>query len=737
MTVGIRLVALVCALLSPCIVTAQVPVSLRTSDPRFAPRWANVPAPTTALQLERHGAAYADSRRPAGTYEIAYALVDEAWAISPVSPAVTVTATASDWDCIGTTPNVPLWTRATGILWVYRQQGQAAWKPLAVDENRPHSWLAMKPFKAITGWHHDFGGHKLYQAGIGFPDLSDATFYPPSSVLAAAPPAPVVRLLECRNQDYEVAYSWACNDGETALSPVLSVPKLNVNPDRHKTLRLLRSSPAGRQQPPQGALGMYLYMRTPGGNWHRQPAPDGTGNLWQLDYVSLPVSQYVESGIEYQGGAGRSYLSSLHLALMHWNRDVIIDTDMTICCPLISEYNGMTWDYMPRNHWVAILQPFGGDWVFTIDGVSTPAMPRVTGSNNGTEWPSYQQVIDATFGAGNIKVSFYWHNYAPKLEFIGKYAATDMTGRYSVGVEPVVATQAGQGWVLVDAGYLKFKRKIATGNAGNWRVEDAAATPDGVTGYPMGWMHWLECSQMTKLVGCSFIMKQARIGIATSDACGGGCFHFNPVECNVHLWPTNPHAVTYGLRCLESSGWGWNGHLCSEMIAEKCHLQAKFPIVMEGVQAANWQIRDATCNSNGTFDSAIITAANGGTLYLGGRFTCDGARTLIAANFCKKVTVENLWIDGGMPALLTCNANSFTTLILNGGKINQWENWLHAIEAPAGSSEAYTMVLKTDNLDSQTNGPVQAKLCNPKPGQALYQPRIPAEVPFLLQSLLP
>lgn len=133
----------------------------------------------------------------------------------------------------------------------------------------------------------------------------------------------------------------------------------------------------------------------------------------------------------------------------------------------------------------------------------------------------------------------------------------------------------------------------------------------------------------------------------------------------------------------------------------------------------------------------IITASNAGTLCLGGRFTCDNARTLIASVSCKKVTIENIWIDGGMPSLLNCNANSFTTLILNGGKINQWSNWLHAIEAPAGSSDPYLMKLVTDNLDSQSNAAVQSKVCNPRPGQALYAPRSIAEVPGILQSLMP
>lgn len=739
--------SLLCLLLLTCSLHAQNaaglnPVALHTSDAKFAPRWVDVPAPSLALQLVQHFAGWAEGRRPPGTYEIAYALVDEAWAISPVSPAVTVAATTHNWECIGTTPGVPLWTRAAGILWVYRLQGETTWKPFGVDQNRQHSWHAMKPFKAITGWNHSFGGHVLYQAAIGFPDLTDATYYPASTVLTTGPPAPSVRVLEQANREYDIAYTWACNQGETALSPILSVSKIGgVADDSHKTMTLLRSSPAGRQQPPQGALGMYVYMRKSGEQWHRQPAPDGSGHLWQLDYVTMPVNQFVESGIrpasDFGPTVGKSYLSSLHMALMHWNRDIIVDTDVSICCPLISEYNGLTWDYQPKNHWTAILHAPPGDWTMTIDGVSTPPIPRAVGINGGTEWPTYQAAMDATFGPGNVRVTFHWHNWGPKFEFTGKYAATDMTGRYSVGSEPVITTSKGQGWVMADAGWHKFKRKITTSNGGGWRVTDAATTPDGITGYPMGWMHWLECSQRTKLQGCDFLLMQSRIGVASCDNSGGGAFHFNITECTVSPHFTNTQPVTYGFRCLGSSSWGVGGHLCSELITEKFHLQAKFPIVCEGQQAANWQLRDTTCHSNGTFDSAIITQTNAGAITCGGRFTCDNARVLMASVWAKRLDIADLWIDGSMLCLMECNANSFSTLTLRGGKINQWENWIHAIAAPAGSAEPYTMRLVTDNLDSQTNGVVQAKLVSPKAGQLVYQPRVLAEVPALLQSLLP
>jgi len=771
--------AILCLLFLASPLYAQNPVALRTSDPKFAPRWVDVSAPTVSLTLRDRFAGYTAGMRTPGSYEIAYAFVDETFKVSPYSPPVTINPTTHDWDCVGTTPGTPLWTRAVGIHWVKRAAGETAWETFGVDLNRQHQGTTIYPYKSITGWDHAWGGHWLYQAG------TFAAFVPQSSTsLTAAPPAPVIRLLECPNSAYDVAYSWACNQGETALSPIISVPaKAGAADNRHAPISLIRSLANGVGQPPQGALGMFVYMRKPGGQWHRQPCPDGhTGYLWALDVVMPTLYQYVESNIQPGPATGKSYLSSLHLALRDWCRDVIVDNDQVICCPLVSEWSGATWDYQPRNQYLAsfnigMIRP--GTWRLTIDGVTTP--PMQNDHNYAGGWAAWTPILDATYGEGNVTISDFWTSIAPKIELAGKYAATDMTGKFSIEVKDgsgmvvdsnIVGTQTGRGWVMSTGGN-KFKRKISTSNAGNWKVQDAATTPDGTTGYPMGWPLWVEFSQRTKLVGCDFTLMFSNCGIATADNNGGGCFHFNPVECSVDPHPSNPNSVTFGFRCIGSSSWGYGGHLCSELIMEKCHLQAKFPIVCEGNQAANWQIRDGNCYSNGTFDSAIITQANAGSIYCGGRFTADNARTLVASVWAGKTTFENLWIDGGMPAITSYNANSWSKTTILGGKINQWLpsyertiaalvqhgynseqlstldwqalspiafaelSYLHAIESPTGSVEAYVQKLVTDNLDSQSNGPVQAKVINPKAGQAVYAPRVPSEVPSLLGSILP
>ena len=780
-----RLVSL-CFLLLAGSVFAQSPIALSTSDPKFAPRWETIPGPYAALGNAGRFVGYTAGVRTPGSYEIAYALVDEQFKVSPFSPPVTINPTTYDWDCVGTTPGVPLWTRAAGIFWVWRPVSSgdtpAPWRNFGVDGNREHQWLSTHPYKSIAGWQHTYGGHWLYQAGNWTTWVRQS-----STILTVAPPAPVVRLLECPNHSFNVKYSWVCNQNETPASPPVTVPAVAGNAaNKHAPFRLVRNLMAGNQQPPQGALGMYVYVQD-NGVWHRQPCPDGhTGYLWPLDVVTLNFYQFVPSGIAPGNTNGRSYLSSLHLALRYWARDIIVDTDQTICCPLVSEFSGPTWAYQPLNHWIASYLIGGGNgtWTLTIDGVTTPPLPRAT--NAGLAWDDWKLVIDATFGAGNVKVSDFWPLYAPKLELTGKYAAQDWTGKirllvkdaegnvvgdYPTQPNSLVGWQIGRGWIMSQAD-TKFNRTISTSNAGGFVIQDTAVTPDSeaVTGYPTGWPLWLECSQNTRLKGAKLTLMKSNCGIATCDNSGGGCFHFQPTDCSVGLHFSNSLPVTFGFRCINSSSYYEGNHLCSEPIITNCFFQAKFPVVCEGQQAANWQFRDCNFYSNGTFDSSIFTQTNAGNITCRGRVTADNARCLLASPWSKSLYMESIWIDGGMPTLMCCTANSSPTLTIYGGKINQIINsrdqalaalamqgynpnspqmdaldqvaleslltYIHVVESVAGPVEDYKMRLIIDQLDSQQNVAVPAKACTPK-NNFIFKPRAVDEVPALFLSLLP
>ena len=318
----------------------------------------------------------------------------------------------------------------------------------------------------------------------------------------------------------------------------------------------------------------------------------------------------------------------------------------------------------------------------------------------------------------------------------------------------------------------KFGRTISTSNSGGFTVQDTATTPDSeaVTGYPTGWPLWLETSQNTRLTGCKFVMMKSTCGIATCDNSGGGCFHFQPTNCSVGIHFTNTSPNTFGLRCLSTSSYYEGNHLCSELVATNCFFQSKFPIVCEGNQAANWQFRDCNFYANGTFDSACITAANAGNITMRGRVTADNARCLLASPWCKSLYMESIWIDQGMPTLVSSDANSWTTLTIYGGKINQIINsreealaalamqgydphspqmdalnqtaleslliYLHCFESVAGPVEDRKMKLIIDQLDSQHNVAVPAGFITPK-ANFQFKPRAVDEVPSLLQSALP
>jgi len=100
------------------IASAQSPVALHTSDAKFTPRSEVIPKPTAALSFGTRWPNYSAGTRPAGHYDIAYALVDEKGKLSQLSASVTITANVADWDVIVSTPGLELWTRAIGTMWV-------------------------------------------------------------------------------------------------------------------------------------------------------------------------------------------------------------------------------------------------------------------------------------------------------------------------------------------------------------------------------------------------------------------------------------------------------------------------------------------------------------------------------------------------------------------------------------------------------------------------------------------
>lgn len=390
---------------------------VHTAD--YAPHWEQIPAPSQPLSVVYRQNGFANGLRPAGSYEIAYSLVDEQGRVTAPSPTVRLAAYVRDWQCAVDTPGLDPQTRAFATCWWFRVTGTTAWQPLGAQMNAQLPWQVLRPFVPLAGWaKHSMQSHELFQAA-GFPGYDAADFWGRSPLLPPTQP-PSARLLQVDNVAYEACYSWRCNDGETDTSPAMTIPAFThpfdvtySGPGFHCPFTLGRNV-----SPPQGALGFYLYLRPSGTKvWHRQPCPSGRGDLWPLDHNHIEVRTFVRSGITPGPVAGRSWLSGLHLALRDGNgADVIVDDDVTVCCPVISAYG-------PEGRTISKVN--GGRWVLRDTG-TVPDTQAFTGYPRG--WPLWLENAYNTRLVGcrmeladsDCGVAF--------LDHLGKNAAGDFRG---------------------------------------------------------------------------------------------------------------------------------------------------------------------------------------------------------------------------------------------------------------------------------------------------------------------
>lgn len=611
-----------------------IPGQVTTAD--YVAKWETIPRPYVVPQVppqntpenpQGGGAgsrlnAWANGTRPAGTFEIAYAVAGEDFRLSPLSPVVTIKAAVRDWGIVVRTPGLDRNIRGCGTCWFFRPFGSSeAWKVLGTELNAQWPFQATKPFVPLAGWDHALRGIPLFPAMPGW-----ATYGAPgleTDPAATAPPVPSVTVQDVTNEAFEFAYSWACNDGESPLSDPVTVPAF-VHPydpsyrgsDFHSPFNINRKC-----IPPQGATGMFVYLRKKGQNvWNRQPCPYRDNfYLWDLDLGVIPISRYVVSRIVPSTVPGRSYLSPLQQAMRDTDANVIIDGDQWTCSPIISAYDGTAYD-----------PPKGGQ----------------------------------------------------------KFRRT-------------IATPGGGDWILHDF--------VPPAPPGGWNVPNGPGT---------GWPMWVENSQRTKLVGCRMRPGLADTGIAFLDHSGGGAFAFQgrDLEFEVDWWQTS--FITYGVRVLAGSGPQLTDHTASEPHFRDGHFVAKFPVVVEGNQSANWIFEFTEAVATYDVDAAVITAANSGRITFAGRLNAEGGRCLIAARSVKSVQISEIWIDQGMPAWACASGNQFPELRITGNQVNQWSGWIHPIEAPAGTITGGA-TLRTLWLDSM-GGAIDARMISPRAGWIKY-----------------
>lgn len=540
-----------------------------------------IPAPRQALAFLGNAGGYPN---PAGTYEVAYTLVDTQDRHSDRSPSTTFTA-GKGWRVVVNPVGLAKDNPAVAVCYWWKDDG--IWRVFGGPVFCENPAGVTRPYFPLAGWQYYWAqGHVLEPTVLAefnwnkywWPVWSE-TFWKKSSTIPAPAQAPSIRVYDAPLPvaECQVAYSWACNEGETALSPVTQVP---AGPGR-QSIDLARNV-----IPPNGALGMYVYLRGDDKKWHRQPvphvvkpSPDKLDDfLWRIDSNIVTVRQFIATGISPSGGPGKSYLSEIHRKIDGGAGHVVLTGNQTIYCPVI----------MPQSNAY-------GDSMF---------------------------------------------------------------------------------------------RTVGLLNGGMWRLKTALKP-----GSPTAWPVWLETSQYTRLVGCWMESPTAIAGVAFCD-CGSGAYHFRSERLRIGL--TGPGSA--GIIATSESR-GPNGHSCSEPIFQDTEIGAKFPVVVEWSQSANWNFEYLTANSTGEFDSAIVTQSNSGFINFRGRLTADNARALFAVTTANRVDAENIFCDQGMPEwfVLGYRASPVIDVMVKG--MNVRIPWLHLVTQISPNENAATVRIRGTNSE--------------------------------------
>lgn len=285
-----------------------------------------------------------------GPWEYCYSFIDEAGRISAQSPIATVVSPGANCMYTVSFPGIRLWQRSVGIvLWYRRPAGypttfgnalEYEWLVFGAQPSRNDPADAVRPCFPMSGmFYHRYRTHLVnrcvwYQGGQRWREYSDALFWPRSQQEAPTQ-APVVTPHFFPDVPCKVAFSWVGHYGETATCQPFDVPAYSNNAANHAGINIIRV-----EQPPQGALGMHVYVKLEGGQWQRQPPPHSLNTyLWPLSANKLWISRYAESNLRPPVPDGRSYLCSLQQALWQSTKDVVVDVDQVTYSPVVNPLN--------------------------------------------------------------------------------------------------------------------------------------------------------------------------------------------------------------------------------------------------------------------------------------------------------------------------------------------------------------------------------------------------------------
>ena len=636
--------SLLCLLFLTSPLYGQYKLSDKKPDgtPLFIAGWETVHAPTKKIvqyDCQPGMRFHAWTLAAAGDYEIRNALVDKFHRAGAWSAIKTMTLPAG-WQLWVNASNQPHDVRSCGVVWQVRKVGQP-WE-VFVDSSggvQPHSFGSRIPTSQASSPRHyqiNLGANLLLREG-GECDI--------------VAPAPDVYSYAVPNVELEVAYSWVTHNGETALSPVGVMP-VSAHPAATAgcaTVRTIRigSFGEGGQKFPMGALGYYLYLRTVGGEWHRQPKRVAAANLddflWQPDDCKLQLTHYRDDTPGPSPAANpQSYLSDFQRMAMYTKGDCVIDRDVVYTySPFVEEYEGRegvqtSTVTIPAK--VATIP--AGSTAVIINGVNVPL-------------PSPAQTIEIE----PAKIVTYTDPL--KQPYVGSESVQKFPGSKGRKIR-------GTGvWTLQARGRLPAEAGAANTHPTHWPV---AVTE--------GRGQWEDCT----FKGDDTWRTSA--GMCFRDYSGGQSFACGFYRCGFVVKNSDLDYRTQGMRVMWECE-GYNGHTASELVFHDCIFSGNVPIWLEHNQTANVNFTGRTFAMN--YQSHRLCPTLWLNLPLQVRFESlftDNYGTIFSFGWMPQVEVGKIFVDQQFTSLCDTNNQQPGSLTIKGGQVNfrspqaGLQNWL-------------------------------------------------------------
>lgn len=236
--------------------------------------------------------------------------------------------------------------------------------------------------------------------------------------------------------------------------------------------------------------------------------------------------------------------------------------------------------------------------------------------------------------------------------------------------------------------------RIIQGEQGlGFKIKTSNTLPDGTVNPHTRWPVFVEGSYGTIINGMNIDSDTAETAIEFCSYNGStGYTRINNPVINL-----GSGGYTAGIRQLHEARSS-NNHTASEVIITNPRIGAAHPYVLEGVQSANWEIRNGNSNAHGN-NAAHGSIGNSGSVRFTGQTIMEGGRSALAILSARHVKIENLFSDAGFPSFACVSGRSAPIIEINLAVPNQHAPWLHPLEAPCAGRGAIEFHL-TGRMDA-------------------------------------